>query len=427
MRKLFSRSLTIAIAALVIFNSTNVFAQAVLNITAESTIANLNLTGISTITYTVVNNTKHPIDQLTVDPTYLTSGNPLGISLLNNLCAGVTLSPNGSCTFQAFLTDAVDHPPVFILRPRVCGYNGAVCSVPTADNEVKVSSSPHIAFITNYANNTVSVCNINTDGTFGTCTQLLDPTFNGPSGVTLNAIGVYVDVANFNTNSVSICPLNSYGNIGPCTSYQDPTFNGPTSIKSNFAIKYVYITNFNNNTVSVCSIMSPGVVGPCTASSQSFASPNTIALNTVGTFAYVTNNANNTVSACPINSNGTFGTCVATNPGGTFHGPTGITINSQGTVAYISNSTNVGGNRSVSVCPINADGSLNTCSPYISTLFNGNNYGKLRVNAASTILYIVNETHNYVTLCSLTSDGSINTCSQLFPNGTFASPEGISG
>jgi hypothetical protein len=186
MRKFISRFLFIAIAALWSVNPTNVLAQSVLNITPEATIANLNLTGISTITYTVVNDTKHPIDQLTVDPTYLTTGNITGINLLNNLCAGVTLPPNGNCTFQAL-----------VLRPRVCGYNGAVCSTPLAANEVHVSSAPHIAFVTNFANNTLSVCNINSDGTFDTCTQLQDPSFDGPSGVTLNAIGTFVGCGEF--------------------------------------------------------------------------------------------------------------------------------------------------------------------------------------------------------------------------------------
>jgi DNA-binding beta-propeller fold protein YncE len=425
MQKSISQFLLIVIGAFCIVNPTTIFAQAVLNITAESTIANLNLTGISTVTYTVVNSTKHPINQLTVDPTYSTTGNVGGISLLNNHCAGLTLPQSGRCTFQILLTNAVIQPTVFFLRPRVCGYNGAVCSVPLATDEVQVSSSPNVVFITNFGNNTLSVCNVNSDGTYGTCTQMQDPTFDGPSGVTLNAIGVFVDVANYNNNSVSICPLSSNGNLGACTSFQDPTFNGPTSIKSNYAIDYVYVTNYNNDTVSVCSIIAPGVVGPCTASSQSFASPNTIALNTKGTFAYVTNHANDTVSVCPINSNGTFATCVASNPGATFHGPTGININPEGTFAYISNSQNVGGNRSLSVCPINPDGSINTCSSYVSSLFNGNNFGKIRVNPAGTLLYVVNQTNNYVTLCSLSSNGSINTCSRLFPNGTFNSPEGI--
>jgi DNA-binding beta-propeller fold protein YncE len=406
-------------------SATEVFAKGVLSIVPELTTANLNLTGIATITFTVTNNSKHPIDQLTFDPTNESTVNPAGISLINNNCVGATLAPNANCTFQTFLNGGVGQPDYFTLRPKVCGYDGMVCSVPLASDVVQVTASPRRAFITNFANNTLSVCQINADAILSNCSQLNDPSFNGPSGVTLNAVGIYVDVANFNDNSVSICPLNSSGVIGPCVREQDPTFNGPVSIKSNFVIKFVYVTNYSNNTVSICPVISPGVIGSCTAFSQSFAAPNTVALNTVGTFAYVTNNQNNTVSVCPINSNGMFGTCVASNPGATFHGPTGIIINPLGTFAYVDNSTNVGGNRSISVCTINADGSLGTCTPFISSLFNGDNFGKIGINAAGTFLYIVNQSNNYISLCSLNSDGTIGTCSPQFADGTLDSPQGI--
>jgi DNA-binding beta-propeller fold protein YncE len=409
---------------ILLVNSTGAFAQAILNIVPSLTTANLNLTGIATITFTVTNNTKHSIDQLTFYPTNETTGNPGGISLINNNCFGATLTPNDSCTFQTILTGGVNNPSVFFLRPKVCAFNGAVCSIPIASNVVQITTSPRSAFITNFNNSTLSVCQVNADATLSNCTVFKDTSFNGPAGVTLNAAGIYLDVANFNDNSVSICPVNSNGVLGPCVREVDPTFNGPNSIKSNFIIDYVYITNYSNDTVSICPITSPGVLSNCTAVSQSFAGPNTIALNTVGTFAYITNNHNNTVSVCPINLTGMFGTCVASNPGATFHGPTGIIINQQGTFAYVSNSTNVGGNRSVSVCSINSDGSLGNCTPYISSLFNGDNFGKVAINSASTFLYVVNQSNNYVTLCSLNSDGSIGTCSQLSP-GTLDSPQGI--
>jgi DNA-binding beta-propeller fold protein YncE len=424
MQKLVNQYLLFFLTMIFLVGSTEVFAQAVLNIVPELTTANLNLTGIATITFTVTNNTKHPIGQLTIDPTNETTGNAAGISLINNNCSSVTLAPNGNCTFQSLLNGGTTQPTSFALRPKVCGYNGAVCSVPTASNIVQITTAPRSAFITNFGNNTLSVCQINVDATLSNCIPFQDPTFNGPSGVTLNAAGVFLDVANFNDNSVSICPLNSNGMLGNCVKETDPSFNGPTSIKSNFVIKFVYITNFSNNTVSICPITSPGVLSNCTAVSQSFSAPNTIALNTLGTFAYITNNQNNTVSACPINSAGMFGTCVASNPGATFHGPTGIIINPKSTFAYVSNSANVGGNRSVSVCSLNADGFLGTCTPFISTLFNGDNFGKLAINPAGTSLYVVNQTHNYISLCSLNADGSIGTCSQLSP-GTLNSPQGI--
>jgi 6-phosphogluconolactonase (cycloisomerase 2 family) len=425
MQKLLDRCWNLFLVMILLVSSTGAFAQAVLDIVPSLTTANLNLTGISTVTFTVTNNTKHPIDQLTFDPTNETTGNPRGINLINNNCFGVTLTPNEKCNFQTILTGGVDNPSVFSLRPKVCGYNGAVCSIPIASNIVRVTTSPRSAFITNFNNSTLSVCQTNADGALSNCTVFQDPSFNGPAGVTLNSAGIYLDIANYNDNSVSICPINANGILGTCTREVDPTFNGPNSIKSNLITDYVYVTNYNNNTVSICPITSPGVFSNCTAvSSPSFSGPNTIALNTIGTFAYITNNFNDTVSVCPINSTGMFGTCVASNPGATFHGPTGIIINQQGTFAYVSNSTNVGGNRSVSVCSINSDGSLGICTPYISSLFNGDNFGKVAINSASTFLYVVNQSNNYVTLCSLNSDGSIGTCSQLSP-GTLDSPQGI--
>jgi 6-phosphogluconolactonase len=423
MRKLLAQG-GYLVTILFLISSTQALAQAIFDIVPELTTANLNLTGIATVTFTVTNNTKHTINQLTIDPLNETTANPEGVSLINNNCQGAALAPNGNCTFQSFLNGGVTQPATFILRPKICGFNGAVCSEPIASNEVLVTTAPRSAFITNFADNTLSVCQINTDGTLSNCTSFQDTSFNGPSGVTLNAAGVFLDVANFNDNSVSICPLKTNGLLSACTREVDPTFNGPTSIKSNFVIKFVYITNFSNDTVSMCEVNTPGVLSNCTAISQSFSGPNTIALNTIGAFAYITNNHNNTVSACPINLAGMFGTCVASNPGATFHGPTGIIINPKGTFAYVSNSTNVGGNRSVSVCSINSDGTLNACTPFISPLFNGDNFGKVAINAAGTFLYVVNQTHNYVTLCSLNPDGSIGTCSQLLL-GTLNSPQGI--
>jgi hypothetical protein len=75
-------------------------------------------------------------------------------------------------------------------------------------------------------------------------------------------------------------------------------------------------------------------------------------------FAYVANFNNSTVSLCPINSNGTLGTCTASNPGTTFSGPFAITLNAAGTLAYVANDSN----NTVSLCPINSNGTLGTCT-----------------------------------------------------------------
>jgi hypothetical protein len=75
MQKLVNQYLLFFLTMIFLVGSTEVFAQAVLNIVPELTTANLNLTGIATITFTVTNNTKHPIGQLTIDPTCYVSHN----------------------------------------------------------------------------------------------------------------------------------------------------------------------------------------------------------------------------------------------------------------------------------------------------------------------------------------------------------------
>jgi DNA-binding beta-propeller fold protein YncE len=424
MQKISYRLLRVALSVFFLGASTSNFAAAVLNVIPNALSANLNLTGLIQIVYTVTNNTHHLINQITIDPDYLSTGNTASISLSENSCASITLAPNASCTFSVDVTDGVIQPASFTIRPRVCGYNGQVCSVPLITNQVQIKTVPRAAFISNYGNNTLSNCTVNADGTLGTCGQLQDPTFAGPTSTAFNPLGTILYVSNFNNNTVSVCPINSNGVLSPCTSIGDPSFNGPNSIASNLDGTFAYVANYNGNTVSICPINQNGIIGTCTASPQAFFAPNTIKLNAKATFAYVTNHSNNTVAACSINPNGAFGTCNASNPSATFNGPTGITLNPQGTIAYMSNSANVGGNRNISICQVNIDGSLGSCSAYISTLFNFNNFGKIAVDAQNTFVYVVNQTNNYLSLCSIIENGLIGSCSQVNDN-TFLSPQGI--
>lgn len=424
MQNIFSRMLVVVVAIFFLGASSVSFAEAVLNVVPNTLFANLNLTGIIRILYTVTNNTHHPINQLTVDPNYLSTGNPSSISLINNQCASITLLPNASCSFGVLVTDGATQPALFTLRPRVCGYNNLVCSVPLSSNQVQIKTVPRTAFVSNFGNSTVSDCVVNTDGSFGACTQLTDPTFNGPTSTAFNPVGTQLYVSNFNNNTVSICPINSNGTLNPCTLVFDPTFNGPNSIASNLDGTFAYVANYNGNTISICPINSNGILGSCTVSPQPFFAPNTIKLNEDDTFAYITNHSNDTVAVCSINSNGTFGTCNASNPNSTFHGPTGIAINPAGTIAYMSNTLNIGGNRNISICQINPNGSLGSCSAYISPLFNFNNFGKIAVNSEGTFVYVVNQTNNYLSLCSIVENGLIGSCSQIFDN-TFSGPQGI--
>lgn len=282
------------------------------------------------------------------------------------------------------------------------------------------------AYITNFSNNSVSVCTVNANSTLGICNQFNDA-FNGPSGIKVNASATFAYVTNSNNNSVSICPINSNGTLSACAQSTDITFpfNSPSSITFNSQGTVAYVANFNGNTISICPILANATLGPCTLSNQTFNFPNSIRLNTTGTIAYVVNHLNNDVSICSVNPDSTLGNCTLS-PTTTLNHPVAIDINNDNTFAYLTNSQNVGGNRNASICPLNPDGTFGTCVEFISTLFNGGNFGKIALNDLNTFAYIVNQNQNYVSLCSINSNGSFDTCTQLFPTtGTFNGPQGI--
>ena len=72
-----------------------------------------------------------------------------------------------------------------------------------------------------------------------------------------------------------------------------------------------------------------GTFGACIDSGDIFDYPISIALNSDETQAYVTNNANSTVSICPLNIDGSFGVCQNANHTGIslFNGPESIVLN----------------------------------------------------------------------------------------------------
>ena len=151
----------------------------------------------------------------------------------------------------------------------------------------------HPAFITNFANHTISSCK--------------------------------VDIAN---GALSACIATTAGAPGT-------TFNFPLGITLNLAGDIAFITNFSGNTISSCRVdIANGALSACIATTAgapgtTFNGPRAIALNLAGDIAYIASN-DNTISSCKVNiANGALSACVATiaaAPGTTFNGPFGITL-----------------------------------------------------------------------------------------------------
>lgn len=120
------------------FFSLTVVALPVLSVTPSIKNIVVRSDGGSSIVYTVANNlTRVTISDLTITPGY--NSKATGLTTSNNNCTG-TLAPGATCTFKEIIPGA-SQPGTFVLRPRVCIFNNAVCAQPEPTNIVNVTDT----------------------------------------------------------------------------------------------------------------------------------------------------------------------------------------------------------------------------------------------------------------------------------------------
>ena len=280
----------------------------------------------------------------------------------------------------------------------------------------------------------VSLCPINPNGTFASCTDSGNSgvAFNQLRGIALNISETILYVVNQGTASVLRCPVNANSTLGACADSGNTgvAFITPVGIALNPTATIAYVTNLISgaqyDTVLKCPINPNGTFGACSDSGNTgvnFRNPFGIVITSNGDFAYVTNTNSNAVLKCPINSDGTFGACSDSgNTGVVFSSPRYITLNTTETAAYVSNGT---GN-TVSFCPINPNGSFGACTGSGNTgdAFNGPR--GIAVNPSNTFAYVANNVTSTVFLCPMNSNGTFGTCLDSGNTGVpFAGPQGI--
>jgi 6-phosphogluconolactonase (cycloisomerase 2 family) len=475
MRKHMNHYFYMVLIMLILSASSSAFANSVLAIVPAALTLGVSKTGTASMQYSVTNNTKHPVNQLIIDPAYLSNGNAAGISVAANACFNETLLPNASCTFDV-LINGVGQPPQFELRPRVCAYNGAVCSVPLAVDILQVTLSPVPTVVSVTPSGDVAVASVNSVAL--TFSQAMDATTLSnntvsltQSGVNTNLIGTCVPssdkmvftcsinstlvgsqlyivtvstaakstdgvplasnyttnfttssrfayVANYNGQFVSICPITdpSTGALSnTCTSFASA---GSSGVTVNPAGTILYITNANNcpnSTVTSCTISNTdGSLSNCsTTTDVSFCYPTAVAIH--GNIAYVNNYGNNTVSNCTIQSNGSLTNCsVSPLPHipGLGYGYDGVALNSSGTLLYVTQAQGTGPENNILACPIQNGAVVGTsCVSYIEPSFSST--AGIALNSLNSILYVANAGNQTVSACILNADGSINTCNAL--------------
>ncbi len=165
---------------------------------------------------------------------------------------------------------------------------------------------------------------------------------------------------------------------------------------------FLYFTDSTSTIVSCAVSGVDGSLSACANVTTGLSAPTGIAFS--GNFAYVTPGiASTDVDVCPVNANGTLGTCTSAQ---TFSAPSALAVS--GGYLYIADGSTVYN------CPINADGSLGTCDPsYIGTVSLPSGIG-----VTGTTAYIVDIVGGSLTTCTVDSDGTLFPCTQQTLDGT---------
>lgn len=159
----------------------------------------------------------------------------------------------------------------------VCGrdINGTLVG---CHNTISLTKPWRITIHNNYAyitglNDKITLCTIN-NGFFSNCSYTGNG-FNVPIRIVFNKNNAYI--GNENSNSVSKCDVNSDGSLTNCgtTAFG---FSGVTdlAIFNNFA----YILNISINSVSKCKIQDDGSLLNCELTGYNFSNPRSIAIHT---------------------------------------------------------------------------------------------------------------------------------------------------
>ena len=244
------------------------------------------------------------------------------------------------------------------------------------------------AYVTDVGLNTVLMCPINVNGDFGNCTDMasfqdadvfstslttvVTPSiFSTPYGITLNPSADKAYIANYANDTVVVCEIANDGSFSSCvdSGNSGQAFASPTFLTFNPNGSLLYVSNYADNRVLVCPVNPDGSLGACEDSGNlglPLNQPMGITLNRNGTDAYIVNQSQAYI--CPIilplmrngSINGHFGFCQdASSVHETFNGASGIALNRNNTLAYITNADN----NTVSICPILEDGFFDQCMP----------------------------------------------------------------
>lgn len=250
---------------------------------------------------------------------------------------------------------------------------GAVFSTPINISMNPAGTRLYTGNFNNSAGTSVQACLVNsTTGALSSCANVDgdgSAVFSGPSHVAFNTSGIKAYVSNLADNSISLCSVNlSTGKFTGCAG-TGSGFSFPVGLKFTTDGKRAYVGNdATSTTISLCSVnTTTGALTGCTNAdgdgSAVFSGPAFITFDATETRMYVSNNnsgTGTTVSLCSVNLlTGKLSNCQDSGAGPIFTSPTSVNLNPANTTIYIANQVGT----SVTQCSVNAiTGLLSGCA-----------------------------------------------------------------
>jgi 6-phosphogluconolactonase (cycloisomerase 2 family) len=423
------------------FTTNTVWANTIFNIVPDTTSETIDPLGpgIGTpITYTVTNTTTKTISQINLTPLFQSTANPSSTTLHNDHCTNATLAPSANCTFQIDL-QRDGQPTSFFLRPKVCGANNLLCSVPTENNVAQVfvppPTPPTITGLVPSLTNRSFINIFTTKNLQITFSLRIQPSTVSSSTVNLSPAGSnnnLITSCSTTDNLTFTCPLSS--TLINNQQYTLTISTGVTATNSGmlaqpYTVSFLtagliagdgqnnnYFVNSANNILSVSTggsnftaatfaIGSPTgitdlIAGDAKGRMYFTTSTNQIWQNTItsNSIVFVSDASTARVYSCTVNTNGTFNTCTATTG---FATPLLMALNPANTFLYVTNNAS-----QVLVCPINTNGSLGSC---VGAGFTATPNSSIIINPAGTVAYIT-ALGTGVNYCTIGTGGALSNC-----------------
>lgn len=335
------------------------------------------------------------------------------------LTTNCTLAANSSCVIT-----------VHVAATRPTGTVSSLSATASDGTEVanlNVAVRPMSLYTINAGNASLSICDLENDGTPTRCTVergndgLQQSTFSLPTGIAFASFygQTYAYIANYGSGTVAKCILNFDGSLSVCTNQLIDSV-GPNSIEgidiySVSGNSYAYIANTDGgsqNAVHICKINADdGSFAKCSISTGNgtFKRPDKVSLQVINgvVYAYIANQLTD-IAICLVNADGSFANCSASGQAVT-RGTGGLAFAQLGNNLF-SYMSGLNGNQLLNICSANSS-TLTKCTSSYGAFSFDHPWGIANSTFASTpYLYIANSGNDSLSICPLNNDGSLAKC-----------------